>query len=100
MIKNGIESCDGCNSIVYRYAVARVTKSGKIYCSKCEIPKNEEVVFKGLLKEVFCSKCKEMVLEAQKRIPDINGRVFCSDEHKRSFYKKVETCKCCGIEIC
>ena len=102
LIEHGINHCDGCGSAVYRYHTVRVTVNGRSYCVKCNVPEKEEVIFEGFSRSIFCSKCGKIVLEDQ-RIPnpDINDRVFCSDEHKNEFYKRtaIKTCECCGIEI-
>jgi len=93
--------CAGCGYIVYnnKYEIVKVIKSGKFYCSNCKIPEGEELIFEGLLRNIFCSECGEIVPENQRKTPDINNRVFCSDEHKTEFYKRVGVCKCCGVEI-
>jgi hypothetical protein len=101
MVKGEIKNCSSCGSAIYRFHTIKITTDGKIYCSKCEseIPKNKDVIFEGFLRGIFCSECDKIVLEDKRKNPDVNDRVFCSDEHRDKFYQKVETCECCGIEI-
>jgi len=99
LIKFKLNYCDGCDSTVYRWDTVKVTASGRSFCIKCKVPEKEEIIFEGFSRNIFCSKCGKIVSEEQKKTPDINDRVFCSDEHKDEFYKRVETCECCGKEI-
>ena len=82
-----------------RWDTIRVTENGRSYCVKCKVPKQEKVIFEGFPRNIFCSKCGEVVSAEQGVTPDINDRVFCSDKHKIEFYEGKEICECCGVEI-
>ncbi|MFZ2969615.1 MAG: hypothetical protein WA063_00555 [Minisyncoccia bacterium] len=95
--------CSSCGFIVGRNDQVVVSKDSKMYCYKnnCSygIPEGVEVEIKeAYINEAFCAMCGKLV-PAERRKPDINSRVFCSEDHKADYYGKVCVCSKCGVEI-